>query len=53
MVLGNPACFVAYTGILYRFFSERISAEEALLRDFFPAEYPRYQRETWSGIPGL
>lgn len=53
VILGNPFCLVAYVGVLYRFFSERIRAEEALLVDFFPTEYPRYQKETWSGIPGL
>lgn len=52
-ILGNPICFLAYAAVLYRFFAERIRAEEALLIEFFPVDYPPYQRATWAGIPGL
>ncbi|KAH8805580.1 Isoprenylcysteine carboxyl methyltransferase family-domain-containing protein [Xylogone sp. PMI_703] len=51
LVLGNPVCFLAYTTVLWRFFSRRIKGEEELLIHFFGDEYVKYRDRTVVGIP--
>ncbi|KAI9047932.1 hypothetical protein LZ554_007734 [Drepanopeziza brunnea f. sp. 'monogermtubi'] len=51
LVCGNTVCLVAYTVVLWKFFSSRISGEEELLVGFFGAEYVGYKARTRVGIP--
>ncbi|KAI9815519.1 MAG: hypothetical protein M1827_002653 [Pycnora praestabilis] len=51
LVMGNVVCFVAYAGVLWRFFSRRIGKEEELLVSFFGKEYVEYRQRTSVGIP--
>lgn len=51
LVMGNVICFVAYTAVLWRFFSSRIKREEQLLVQFFGDEYVDYKRRTGTKIP--
>ncbi|XXH05009.1 secretory subunit [Hypoxylon texense] len=51
MVLGNPFCFVAYTIVLWQFFSKRVRHEEALLVRFFGDDYINYKRRVGTLIP--
>jgi protein-S-isoprenylcysteine O-methyltransferase len=51
MVMGNVVCFVAYTGILWRFFSSRIRNEEKWLVAFFGGDYVAYRERVRVWIP--
>ncbi|KAI1634831.1 isoprenylcysteine carboxyl methyltransferase [Biscogniauxia mediterranea] len=51
LVLGNPLCFVAYTIVLWRFFSSRIRHEETLLVHFFKDEYVEYRKRVGTLMP--
>ncbi|KAI1406703.1 ICMT-domain-containing protein [Hypoxylon fuscum] len=51
MVLGNPICFVAYSMVLWKFFSSRVRHEEALLIRFFGDDYVNYKRRVGTLIP--
>ncbi|XDG00745.1 hypothetical protein ABKA04_000360 [Annulohypoxylon sp. FPYF3050] len=51
MVLGNPLCFIAYTIVLWQFFSKRVRHEEALLIRFFGDDYIEYKKRVGTLIP--
>ncbi|KAL6716995.1 farnesyl cysteine-carboxyl methyltransferase [Lecanora helva] len=51
LVLGNLVCLLGYAVVLWRFFSARIAKEEQSLIGFFGAEYKKYLKKTWTGIP--
>ena len=51
VVLGNVICLIAYTVVLWRFFSARIQGEEVFLVQFFKQEYVDYRKRTPVGIP--
>jgi protein-S-isoprenylcysteine O-methyltransferase len=51
VLVGNKVCTWGYLVALWKFFSDRIKAEELTLVDFFGAEYVRYRKETGVGIP--
>ncbi|KAI2630768.1 ICMT-domain-containing protein [Hypoxylon sp. NC1633] len=51
MVLGNPFCFVAYTIVLWQFFSVRVRHEEKLLVRFFGEDYLNYKKRVGTLIP--
>lgn len=53
--LGNPVCLVAFYAVLLRFFQERVTYEEHLLRSpaFFGEAYVEYCRKVPVWIPGL
>uniref|UniRef100_A0A0A8YG44 Protein-S-isoprenylcysteine O-methyltransferase n=1 Tax=Arundo donax TaxID=35708 RepID=A0A0A8YG44_ARUDO len=51
VMLCNPVSTVAFTLVLWRFFSKRIPYEEFFLRQFFGSEYEEYAREVHSGLP--
>ena len=51
LVLGNPICFVAYTAVLWKFFSHRIMHEEKHLVSFFGEDYLHYRKKTSVLIP--
>ncbi|PKS10244.1 hypothetical protein jhhlp_001994 [Lomentospora prolificans] len=51
LVLGNVLCFVAYTVVLWRFFSNRIANEELFLTKFFGDEYVEHKKNTRVWIP--
>jgi len=51
LVLGNPICFVAYTLVLWRFFSTRIKHEEKVLLNHYGEAYKNYKEHVGSGIP--
>ncbi|KAJ5914611.1 hypothetical protein N7504_003494 [Penicillium tannophilum] len=51
LVLGNVVCFIAYSLVLWKFFSTRIKREETFLIQFFGAEYVHYRQSTPVGIP--
>ncbi|KAI1212883.1 ICMT-domain-containing protein [Annulohypoxylon truncatum] len=51
MVLGNPICFVAYTIVLWQFFSKRVKHEEALLVRFFGDDYVQYKKRVGTLMP--
>ena len=53
VLLCNPLCFVAYATAASMFFRRRIPFEEALLKKFYPDEYPEYVSKTFVGIPFL
>lgn len=53
LLLCNPLCTAAYAYAAWTFFSGRIPYEEALLVDFYGAEYVQYARSTVIGIPGI
>ncbi|CAM9933866.1 unnamed protein product [Ascophyllum nodosum] len=53
VLLCNPLCFVAYAAAASMFFRRRIPFEEALLKKFYPDEYPEYVSKTFVGIPFL
>ncbi|KAJ5143204.1 uncharacterized protein N7515_001991 [Penicillium bovifimosum] len=53
LILGNVVCFVGYSVVLWRFFSNRIQREEAYLISFFGDEYVQYRKVTSVGIPGI
>ncbi|CAN6236157.1 unnamed protein product [Urochloa humidicola] len=51
VMLCNPVSTVAFTFVLWRFFSKRIPYEEFFLRQFFGSEYEEYARRVHSGLP--
>ncbi|KAI1331242.1 ICMT-domain-containing protein [Xylariaceae sp. FL0255] len=51
LVLGNPICCVAYTVVLWSFFSDRIKSEERLLIKFFGEDYIDYKKRVGTGLP--
>ncbi|KAI1813927.1 isoprenylcysteine carboxyl methyltransferase [Poronia punctata] len=51
LVLGNPICFVAYTAVLWRFFSTRVRHEEEVLSVHFGEAYRTYKKHVGSGVP--
>ncbi|KAI1375002.1 ICMT-domain-containing protein [Hypoxylon crocopeplum] len=51
MVLGNPFCFVAYTIVLWQFFSRRVKHEETLLVRFFGDDYLNYKKKVGTLMP--
>ncbi|OAJ39963.1 hypothetical protein BDEG_23754 [Batrachochytrium dendrobatidis JEL423] len=53
ILLGNPACFVAYMFCLYTFFNSRIRFEERKLVEFFGDVYKDYRKTSYVLIPGI
>ncbi|EEC77934.1 hypothetical protein OsI_17275 [Oryza sativa Indica Group] len=51
VMLCNPLSTVAFTLVLWRFFSKRIPYEEFFLRQFFGREYEEYAQKVHSGLP--
>ena len=52
MILKNPICVALFTIISWKFMSERIKVEEALLESFFGRDvYEAYRQRVPSGIP--
>jgi len=51
LVLQNPASFVVFTIILWRFFYYRTKAEERALIKFFGEDYVRYRQRVGTKIP--
>ncbi|CAN6229440.1 unnamed protein product, partial [Urochloa humidicola] len=51
VMLCNPVSTVAFTFVLWRFFSKRIPYEEFFLRQFFGSEYEEYAWRVHSGLP--
>nr|CAB3485668.1 unnamed protein product [Digitaria exilis] len=52
VMLCNPVSTVAFTYVLWRFFSKRIHRyEEYFLRQFFGSEYEEYALRVYSGLP--
>ncbi|KAI1854957.1 hypothetical protein JX265_002595 [Neoarthrinium moseri] len=51
LVLGNPICFVGYLVVLWKFFSQRIRAEEAYMIRFFGEDYNEYKKHVSTMIP--
>ena len=51
LVLANHVCFVAYSVVLWVFFSKRIRNEEKFLVQFFGDDYVRYKKRTRVLIP--
>ncbi|KFH48855.1 Protein-S-isoprenylcysteine O-methyltransferase-like protein [Hapsidospora chrysogenum ATCC 11550] len=51
LVLGNVVCFVAYAGVLWVFFRDRIRKEEAKLVEFFRGDYVAYRERVGTKIP--
>lgn len=49
--LGNSICAIIFTFLVWKFMSERVTIEDALLHEFFGKEWRLYQSKTWSGIP--
>lgn len=47
----NPICFIGYCFTSWKFFDERIYAEEQLLLNFFGEEYLKYQNKVATGVP--
>ncbi|KAF2126080.1 prenyl cysteine carboxyl methyltransferas-like protein Ste14 [Dothidotthia symphoricarpi CBS 119687] len=51
VMLGNVVSFLGYTGVLWWFFSQRISHEEKHLIGFFGHDYEVYKKTTRVWIP--
>ncbi|WQF75992.1 Putative isoprenylcysteine carboxyl methyltransferase [Colletotrichum destructivum] len=51
LVMGNLLSLVAYTGVLWYFFSKRIRHEEDLLVKFFGQDYVAYRKRVGTLIP--
>ncbi|GMM38250.1 protein-S-isoprenylcysteine carboxyl O-methyltransferase [Saccharomycopsis crataegensis] len=51
LVLGNPVCFVGFSVVLWRFFSDRIAYEEDYLIRFFGDKYLQYKKTKTTWIP--
>lgn len=49
--LGNYVCTFLFMIILWKFMSQRIAVEDALLYQFFGNSWVSYCKSTWSGIP--
>ncbi|CAK9149569.1 unnamed protein product [Ilex paraguariensis] len=51
IMICNPVSIIAFTVVVWLFFSDRIPYEEYFLRQFFRSQYEDYARGVWSGIP--
>ncbi|XP_014226697.1 protein-S-isoprenylcysteine O-methyltransferase [Trichogramma pretiosum] len=51
LILQNPVCLLAYAIMSWRFFNERIMAEEVYLLRFFGQDYVEYQKKVKAGLP--
>jgi len=51
IALQNPLSFVAFTAVLWRFFSNRIKVEERYLISFFGKNYETYRKTVGTWIP--
>ncbi|CAB0031670.1 unnamed protein product [Trichogramma brassicae] len=51
LILQNPICLLAYAIMSWRFFNERIMAEEVYLLRFFGQDYVEYQKKVKAGLP--
>lgn len=51
LVLQNPITFMAFSAILWRFFSQRIRVEEKTLINFFGDAYVEYRKRVGTRIP--
>ncbi|XP_060829484.1 protein-S-isoprenylcysteine O-methyltransferase [Bombus pascuorum] len=51
LILQNPVCFLAYTGVSWKFFHDRILIEEITLLNFFGQDYVEYQKKVSTGLP--
>ncbi|KAK7750704.1 farnesyl cysteine-carboxyl methyltransferase [Diatrype stigma] len=51
LVLGNVVCLVAYTVVLWKFFSSRVKHEEAYLIRFFGDDYVEYKKKVPTMMP--
>ncbi|XP_050227467.1 protein-S-isoprenylcysteine O-methyltransferase B-like [Mercurialis annua] len=51
IMLCNPISTIAFTGVVWRFFADRIPYEEYLLRQFFGSQYVEYAQQIPSGVP--
>lgn len=51
VLLANPVCLVLASIIVWRFFADRIAAEEFHLTRFFPEEFPPYRERVRTYIP--
>jgi len=49
--LGNRLSTLLFVAVLWKFMSDRISIEDALLYQFFGNTWAKYRESTWSGIP--
>lgn len=50
VMLLNPICIIAFSGVVWHFFAQRIPYEEYFLRQFFGAEYEVYAERVFSGV---
>lgn len=53
LLLANPLCTLGFAAVAWRFFKERIEAEEFYLARFFGTDWMAYRASTHSGIPGV
>ena len=53
IMLCNPLCTVAFAYVSWRFFQDRIHAEEIALVHFFGEDYINYRKKVGTGIPFL
>lgn len=51
LVLGNAVCLVAYTIVLWKFFSTRVKQEEMYLVRFFEGDYVEYKKRVPTMMP--
>ncbi|KAG9138208.1 hypothetical protein Leryth_001434 [Lithospermum erythrorhizon] len=51
IMLCNPLSTLAFSFVVWRFFSQRIPYEEFFLRQFFGSQYEDYARRVPSGVP--
>ncbi|XP_008221072.1 PREDICTED: protein-S-isoprenylcysteine O-methyltransferase A-like [Prunus mume] len=51
IMLCNPISTIAFTLVVWRFFSQRIPYEEYFLRQFFGLQYEEYARQVPAGVP--
>lgn len=51
LLLCNPLCFATYTVAAWKFFKDRINAEEEFLIQFFGKDYIKYQERVGTGLP--
>ena len=51
LILQNPICFIFYAIMSWRFFNERVVAEEISLIRFFGPSYIDYQKKVRTGLP--
>jgi len=51
VVLCNPVCVVLYALVSWKFFADRIEAEEYYLLNFFGNQYLDYQKRVPTGLP--